>query len=67
MTDELKKAFENAKTEEEKKAVVEKFKDELQQLSDEELKEVAGGAVAMVATVRKGESGAGIRKIPPCR
>jgi len=29
MTDELKKAIENAKTEEEKKAVAEKFKDEL--------------------------------------
>jgi len=44
MTDELKKAIENANTEEERKAVAEKFMDEIQQLSDEELEEVAGGA-----------------------
>jgi len=43
MTDELKKAFENANTEEEKKAVAEKFQNEMKELSDEELEEVAGG------------------------
>jgi len=43
MTDELKKAIDNANTEEEQKAVAEKYKDELQQLSDEELEGVAGG------------------------
>jgi len=43
MTDELKKALENAKTDEEKKAVVEKFKDEIKELSPEELSEIAGG------------------------
>lgn len=43
MTDELKKAIELAKTEEEKKAVNEKFKDEIMKLSDEELDEVSGG------------------------
>jgi len=43
MTDELKKALESANTEEEKKAVVEKFSDEMKELSDEELAGVAGG------------------------
>jgi len=43
MTDELKKALESAKTEEEKKAVVETFKDQLRELSTEELEGVAGG------------------------
>jgi len=54
MTDELKKAFENAKTDEEKKAVAEKYMDEIQELSDEELEEVAGGITLF-----------GIRKIRP--
>jgi len=44
LTDELKKALESAKTEEEKKAVVEKFKDELKELSEAELERVAGGS-----------------------
>jgi len=43
MTDELKKALESAKTEEEKKAVAEKFGDEMKELSPEELEGVAGG------------------------
>jgi len=45
MTEELKKALESAHTEEEKKAVAEKFKDELRELSPEELEGVAGGSV----------------------
>jgi len=43
MTEELKKAIESAQTEEDKKAVVEKFKDEIKKLQDEELEGVAGG------------------------
>jgi len=43
MNEEFKKAFENAHTEEEKKAVVETFKDEIKELSDEELDGVSGG------------------------
>jgi len=53
MTDELKKAIENARTEEDKKAIVEKFKDEIQQLSDEELEEVAGGVNAPLGEVKE--------------
>jgi len=45
MSNELKKAIDNAKTEEQKNAVMEKYKDELKKLSDEELKGVAGGGL----------------------
>jgi len=40
MTDELKKALENAQTDEERKQIIEENK---QLLTDEELEEVAGG------------------------
>jgi len=42
MSEELKKALSEAKTEEKKKAA-EKFKDEIMELRDEELDGVAGG------------------------
>lgn len=43
MTDELKKALLEAKTEEERKNVAKKFEDEIRELSDEELDSVSGG------------------------
>jgi len=43
MSEELKKAIENAKTDDQKKAVIEHYKDELKQLSDDELLGIAGG------------------------
>jgi len=43
MTEELKKALENAHTEEEKKAVAEKYKLTIRELTDEELDLAAGG------------------------
>lgn len=43
MTEKLKKALESAKTEEAKKAVAEKYKDEINKLSPEELEGIAGG------------------------
>jgi len=62
MTDEIKKAFENAKTDEEKKAVAEKFKDEMKQLSDEELEEVTGGFIGLlILKAREVEAGAQLR------
>jgi len=44
MSNELKKAIKNAKTEEQKKAVMEKYEKELKQLSDDEIYGVVGGA-----------------------
>jgi len=49
MTEELKKALENAKTEEEKKAVIVRMKEELSKLSEDELEAVTGGKLDMVA------------------
>lgn len=56
MTDELKKAIENAKTEEDKKVVVEKFKDEIRELTPEELEGVAGGVAGPIEVLAGNDS-----------
>jgi len=53
MTDEARRALENAVTEEDVLTVVEKFKLTMRALSDEELDEVAGGSACIPGCTKK--------------
>lgn len=53
MTEEAKKALEAAQTEEDIKAVAEKFELTVKKLSDEELDQIVGGSVAPPGCVKR--------------